>query len=73
MVDDISRKDEVTPERVAALAERDEINIPPDRIDNIAERLRDLFDLAAPLDEAGVDDFEPTKPFDARWTDEVGA
>jgi len=73
MVDDITRKDDVTPERVLALADRDKIDIPPDRIDNSAERLRELFDLAAPLQGAAVDDFEPTKPFDPRWTDEVGA
>jgi hypothetical protein len=73
MVDDFTRKDDVTPERVLALADRDRIDIPPDRVDNIAERLRDLFDLAAPLEEVAVNECKPTKPFDPRWTDEVGA
>jgi hypothetical protein len=73
MVDDFARKDEVTAERILALAERDGITIPSDRIDNIAERLRDLFDLAEPLEAAQVDGFAPSKPFDPRWTEEVGA
>jgi hypothetical protein len=67
----ITSKDDVSPELVEVGARRHGLTIAPDRIDVIALRLRELFDLAAPLELATVEGYEPTKPFDARWTEEA--
>jgi hypothetical protein len=67
--DAIESKETVTPEAVAALVERAGLSIAPDRIEVIAQRLSELFDLAAPLDEASVEDDQSTQPFDPRWTE----
>ncbi len=72
MTRDIDKKSDVTPDTVRASVSTLGLDIPDDRIDVIAERLRDLFDLAAPLDEAALDDFEPTNLFDPRWIVEAG-
>jgi hypothetical protein len=67
--EEVLAKDDVTPEAVVALAERAGIVIAPEHVDVIALRLRELFDLAAPLEEADVADVEVSQPFDPRWTD----
>jgi hypothetical protein len=71
MSEQIMSKDDVSPELVEVVAKSHGLIIAPDRIDVIALRLRELFDLAAPLESATVEGFEPTQPFDARWTEEV--
>jgi Asp-tRNA(Asn)/Glu-tRNA(Gln) amidotransferase C subunit len=64
----IRTKEDITPEAVAALAERARLGVASDRIEAIAKRLNELFDLAAPLDEAVGETFTVTEPFDPRWT-----
>jgi Asp-tRNA(Asn)/Glu-tRNA(Gln) amidotransferase C subunit len=73
VTDELKSKADITPETVAALAARAGIEIAPDRIDVIAQRLSDLFDLAAPLEDAAVEDVTVTRPFDPRWTGEANA
>ena len=73
MSDQIKSKDDVSPELVEVVARNHGLTIAPDRVDVIALRLRELFDLAAPLELATVEGIEPTEPFDARWTEEVTA
>jgi hypothetical protein len=73
MSNEIHSKEDVTPETVVALAAGQGIVIATDRIDVIGQRLKELFDLAAPLEGAALDDYEVTQPFDARWTEEASA
>jgi Asp-tRNA(Asn)/Glu-tRNA(Gln) amidotransferase C subunit len=73
VVDEIKSKADITPDTVAALAASAEIEIAPDRIDEIAQRLGELFDLAAPLEHAVIDGVTVTRPFDPRWTEEATA
>jgi hypothetical protein len=64
----IETKSDVTPKTVRTAASELGLDIPSDRVDIIADRLRDLFDLAAPLQDADLGDLEPAKPFDPSWT-----
>ena len=73
MSQQIRTKEDITPEAVAALAERARLSIAPDRIQVIAQRLSELFDLAAPLEDVAIAEFEPTQPYDSRWTNEATA
>jgi hypothetical protein len=73
MTSEIETKRDVTPDTVRISASEHGFDIPDDRIDTIAERLRDLFDLAAPLQDADLGDLEPGEPFDPRWTSEERA
>jgi hypothetical protein len=70
---EIATKADVTAEAVRNGCKDLGLDIPADRIENLAERLRDLFDLAQPLHAANVDIFEPGMPFDPRWTSEERA
>jgi Asp-tRNA(Asn)/Glu-tRNA(Gln) amidotransferase C subunit len=71
--EEITTKEDVSPSSVAALAASARLDIAPDRIEVIAQRLRELFDLAAPLEGSDCDEFEVTQPFDPRWTNEVSS
>ena len=73
MSEEIRSKADVTPETVAAHAASAGLDLAPDRIEEIAQRLRELFDLAAPLEGSEDEEFEVTQPFDPRWTKEANA
>ena len=68
MGEEITTKEDVSPEAIVALAASLEISIAPDRIEVIGQRLKELFDLAAPLEGSDFKKFEVTRPFDPRWT-----
>jgi hypothetical protein len=71
--EEITSKEDVSPDSVAAVAASREISIAPDRIEVIAQRLLELFDLAAPLEGSTYDEFEVSQPFDPRWTEGASA
>jgi hypothetical protein len=67
VTDETPSKDEITPDVVAALAAHAGIALGSDRVVVIAQRLSELFDLAAPIEGAAVEEYEVTQPFDPRW------
>ncbi|MFL5761122.1 MAG: hypothetical protein ACJ789_15495 [Thermomicrobiales bacterium] len=73
MTSEVSKKSDVTLESVAAALREAGVSVPPDRLESIRQRLRELFELAAPLEEADIADVEVTQPFDPRWPGETTA
>jgi hypothetical protein len=71
--EEITTKADVSTRSVAALSASAGLDIAVDRIEMIAQRLRELFDLAAPLERSDFEEFAVTQPFDPRWTSEVSA
>jgi hypothetical protein len=64
---EITSKRDVTPSSVAVHAASAGLDIASDRIEVIAQRLRELFELAAPLEGSDYEEFDVTPPFDPRW------
>jgi hypothetical protein len=67
MSEEFTTKEDVAPSSVAALAASAGLDIASDRIEVIAQRLRELFELAAPLEGSDYEEFDVTPPFDPRW------
>jgi hypothetical protein len=52
---------------VAALARASGIEIPEERLDSVAERLREFHQLAAPLDGMDLESSAPDSTFEPAW------
>ena len=66
-----SHRGTITDEAVAAMAAMAGIDLVPERVPLVAERLRDMQALAAELAEFDLDGYEPDTRFDPSWPDEA--
>jgi Asp-tRNA(Asn)/Glu-tRNA(Gln) amidotransferase C subunit len=60
-------------EEVAVLARAAGLTIPPQRLAVVAERLRDMYELAAVIEEHDLDGIEIGSRFDPSWPAAGGA
>ncbi len=54
---------------VAVLARVNGVNIPADRLEAVAERLRELHRLGAPLESLDLEGIAPDNVYDPSWPD----